>query len=161
MRAHFKMLPLTHFLAGLSLGVFGYSQGLFGEEYVILTAVVSTLIDLDHLVTYFSSGRGGLKAHWNRLVLDRLRHKRTFIHHAQGFFVVCFLIAILHSVNKPLFYCLGFAYVSHMLLDHVHVRHTPHIRSYHLDAAGLILPYTLLELSLDVVFLVYLVWWVV
>lgn len=155
------MLPVTHFLAGLSLGVFGYSQGLFPKEYVLFTALISTLIDLDHMVSYFASGRGGLKAHWNRLVFDRLRHKRTFIHHAQGFVVVCFLIALLYKNNKQFFYCLGFAYISHMFLDHLHLRHTPYIKKYRLEGFGLILPYTLIEVFFDVLFILYLIWWAI
>ena len=153
------MLPVTHLLVGLAVGVWGFGSGLFAGEYVIYTAAVSTLIDLDHLAGYFRSGGGSVREHWNRLVLDRLRYRRTFIHHAGGMAVTCLLIALTYGFDRSLFYCLSLAYGPHMILDHLHLKHLPHIRRYHLKGLGVIIPYSIVEVLLDAAVIGYLVGW--
>jgi hypothetical protein len=155
------MLPLTHFLVGLALGVWGFDKGLFGREYVLYTAFASILIDLDHLVGYFTSGGGSLREHWNRLALDRLRYKSTLVHHVRGIVVVCLVIALTYFAERRVFYCLALAYVSHMVLDHLHIRHLPHVRKYHLKGLGIVLPYSIIEVLLDVLLIVYLGLWAI
>ena len=153
------MLPITHLLAGLALGIYAHSIGLFGETFVILTIIVSVGVDADHLVRYFLTGAGGLRSHWNRLAADKLRHKRTLIHHSKGIALTSILIASTYFWDARVFFSLALAYGSHMTLDHLHLRHPHRIRSYHVKGLGILLPYSVLELCLDVLFLCYLLGW--
>ncbi|MFC1682003.1 metal-dependent hydrolase [Nanoarchaeota archaeon] len=115
------MYPQSHFLFSLLVGLIVAKFGVFSYEVAFYIAVVAVLIDIDHLIAYFSKYKEmNLKDAWNYSVRGKY-HGRTFIHHWIGFLVITLIIVGLYFFNLTWFYVLSIAYYSHMFLDYAHL----------------------------------------
>src|SRR3989338_8802252 len=104
------MLPHTHFLVALLLGVMGVKYNLFSYHEAFIIAFISMLIDLDHLFSYYlKHRRWSIKQAWNAAIVKH-EQERSFIQHQSGFILVSFFLFILLFINKKVTFILGLAY---------------------------------------------------
>ena len=64
------MLPWTHFLAAFIIGLIGYNANIISFSTVIIIALASMFIDIDHLLAYHKHVHDwNLKKFWNTVML--------------------------------------------------------------------------------------------
>ena len=115
------MLPHTHFMVGLLLGLLAWRNGLISWKLAIVVAIIAAIVDIDHIYAYHRKhGDWHISGAWQRAIKFH-EPERTVIHHAYGFVVVTILLIII-GVFSPQFAIVGgLGYFSHYLIDHMHV----------------------------------------
>jgi len=144
------MLPHTHFLFGLLIGLLGYWKGQFDLTSVIVLVGVNVLIDIDHPLSYLRHhGKLKLKSAWNNAVKSH-EHERTWVHHPIGIVLVSATLLIISR-----FYFLAYAaflgYFIHMFIDYAHIKKETYNKHEFKKIFNLWLPFSHIEIIFDVV----------
>ena len=122
------MYPQTHFLLPFFVGAILVKLGWFSWELALLAGIFGVLIDLDHYIEHIfhaKKNRFSLAHTWNTSVITHKFEQRSFIHHKVGAVVVTLLLIVLAVFSHLWSLMFALAFYSHMLLDHVHMKH-PH-----------------------------------
>ena len=142
------MYPWTHFIFGGFLGSIFYYLDIIPLEAVLIVAILSTLVDLDHYISYFvNKHEFSLKKIWNECVLGHY-HGRSFIHRSDGFTIITLLLAGLYFISYYWFLIIALAYYGHYLLDHLHIKMK---RGLNINKFGFHLHIFYIELAIAVV----------
>lgn len=140
------MLPHTHLLVGLMLGMLAWKNDILTWELAIVVGLIAALIDIDHLYAYHKHHRDwSIKGAWLR-ALKFHEPERTIIHHAYGFIAITILLIILGVFSPIIMIVGGLAYYSHYFLDHVHVKYEGLLRREKVT-----IPLSYLEMMLDMI----------
>ncbi len=153
------MLPHTHFLVGLIFGLIGIRLGLFNLWFAFLIAILSVLIDIDHLISYYKHKKKiNLKECWNHTFQEHKRwHEWTFIHHWPTFLIITFFLLIFSTINFKLSYIVFAIYVPHFLIDHLHISIEHRKRDHkHKLIRGWLIPISYLEIIINLICLIIL-----
>ncbi|MBT3691489.1 hypothetical protein HOD75_02940 [archaeon] len=113
------MYPFTHFLFAFFIGEILVKYNIFNHQIALITALIATLIDIDHFIYYGIKHKDwNLKHAWNGAVYKK-EPERTFIHHKLGFILITLIIIATYFINPIISYILAIAYYSHMFLDYI------------------------------------------
>ena len=151
------MYPQTHFLFPFFVGVILVKLGWFSWELALIAGLAGVLIDVDHYVEHIfrsKKKRFSLRHTWRTSVVTHKFHQRSFIHHKNGAVVVTFLLIILAVFSQVWSLALALAFYSHMLLDHIHLKHPKRIK---IKLFGIYEKEPRCELILDVLLLIGIV----
>ncbi len=148
------MYPHTHFIVAFFVGMIFTKAGHITIEMALIAALISVLIDLDHLIEYGIRHKewSMIKA-WNASVVYH-ELERSFIHYHIGFIIVSGIIIFVGLFSIPLAIIKATAYYSHFFLDHMHVYINKRFKFREL---GLHFNISLQELMIDLFFILGLI----
>lgn len=110
------MLPHTHFLAGLLIGLTAVKLGIINIPQALLIAVLTTSIDLDHLIASYKKFKTwSLTKCWNASMKGQI--KRSVIHSRKGFLVITLVSLVIYNFLPAVGFILLSAYITHYILD--------------------------------------------
>ncbi len=117
------MYPLTHFLFPLVIALGLYNFQIFNIYFVILTALIGLLVDIDHYLHRIIKFKDfNIKNCWNQAILHKDKKQRTLIHHEKGAFLIGFILIGIYFISKELFLAGVIGYYSHIFLDNLHYK---------------------------------------
>jgi hypothetical protein len=115
------MLPHTHFLVALVLGLIGVHTFLFTHAQAVILGIISTSIDIDHLFAYHKRHKKwSIKGTWEAAIVKHEQEK-SFIQHPEGVIIASIVILILFFIDAKWALLLTIAYFTHYILDHIHI----------------------------------------
>ncbi|MBD3259664.1 hypothetical protein GF371_03465 [Candidatus Woesearchaeota archaeon] len=111
------MYPHSHFIATLFLAEIFVRLGYISHRLAIVCAIVSVLVDFDHLIEYcIVYKRFSFKNAWNVCVANKL-HGRTAVHRVFGIVVFALATLIISLFSLPWAIVIGLGYFSHLAVD--------------------------------------------
>ena len=117
------MYPLTHFLFALVIASVLHLYQIFNIYFVILTAIIGVLVDLDHYLHRIIKFKDyNIKNCWNRSILHKDKKQRTLIHHKKGAMIISVILLGIYFISKSLFLAGAIGYYSHIFLDNLHYK---------------------------------------
>ena len=116
------MLPPTHFIVALLFALIGVKLNYFSYNEAFIIALLSMLIDVDHLFYFFfKHKKWNIRKAWNAATVKH-EQESSFIQHKSGFIIVTIILLILSFIHLHLSLIFAVAYYTHFLLDHIHVK---------------------------------------
>ena len=120
------MYPPIHFVFPFMLTFLLYQYGILPFYLVFLAGFVGLFVDIDHYiehVLYAKKDRFSLRDTWNNATTYHRFNERSFIHHWQGMLLLSLLFVWMAFFSWQTALAMAIGYHSHMLLDHVHLKH--------------------------------------
>jgi len=113
------MMPRTHFITGLLVAAIINIFFPLKLSHYLLSAFFATIIDLDHLIVYYSHHKKiSFQGTWATSIKGA-EHQRSVLHQREGI-VLFSIIALFFSLFQPLlsiiFYC---STISHIIMDKI------------------------------------------
>jgi len=147
------MLPHTHFLFALLVGILAYYKGQITSANIIIIAILSTIIDIDHPIAYLRHHKKlSLKKAWNNAVTAH-EHQRTIIHKPLGISIITISLFILLQFY-PQTNILFLAYFSHMFLDYVHLTKEKIKKHNFINLFNILIPISPSEIAFDIILII-------
>lgn len=147
------MLPHTHFLFALLVGILAYYKGQITSGNIIIVAILSTIIDIDHPISYLKHhGKLRLKKAWNNAVTAH-EHQRTIIHKPLGILIISISLFILMKFY-PKANIFLLAYFSHIFLDYVHLTKEKIKKHNFINLFNVLIPLSTSEITFDVILII-------
>lgn len=142
------MMPRTHFMAGMLVTALLAAVFEISLWHVFLGGIIAAAIDIDHVLCFWlKHGHLSIGMAWDSSTkhLDRIRSR--YVHGRLG--IVFFGLASLgiSFYSLTLAAILYLAFISHLLLDHAHLKA---IDKELIHAGHYIYPITITELTIDV-----------
>jgi hypothetical protein len=126
------------------------NAGHFNKTGIIVLAVLSVAIDIDHLWAYLRyHNRLSLKGAWNTAVTEH-EHERTIIHKPIGILIILLALSILLIYNHPITRIIFLAYVCHVFLDYIHLTKEGIREHRFITVLNFLFPVSASEIILDV-----------
>lgn len=153
------MLPQTHFLLAFIIGLLGYNANIISFPIVIVIALASMFIDIDHLLVYHKHIHDwNIQKFWNITMLGKKHwHFRTLIHNWNSFIIISFILLILAQVDFKSAFIIGAIYIPHFLLDHLNISLEWKRKVLKVKEFGFYTPVLYLELLLDIIFVAVII----
>lgn len=125
------MLPHTHFLFPLFIGLILYKLKYFSLELVIIAALAGVFVDADHYIENIIHNKKNpfsLIATWNHSTRYHKISYRSFIHEKKGAILITVILVIISFFHQKLAIALALGYYSHLLLDYILLKRSESIR---------------------------------
>ncbi len=143
------MMPRTHFLIGVCVGLVINLFIPLSFWHVFLAGFIAVIIDLDHLINFWRIRHDlSVRKAWNT-AFKHLGFERSFLHRRYGILFFAVLSIFLGFFSHKLGVVVFCAALSHWIFDHAHFKklHERFIEVHHW-----LYPISREELALDLVF---------
>jgi membrane-bound metal-dependent hydrolase YbcI (DUF457 family) len=147
------MLPHTHFLFALLIGILTYSTGKITIPGIVALIAVSTLIDIDHPITYFKHHKKlSLKKAWNNAVTGH-EHEWTIVHKPIGILVIIMSLFIFMKFYQ-FAYAIFLGYFCHIFLDYIHIIKEEIRKHKFFNFLNIKIPISYSEIGFDIILII-------
>lgn len=120
------MYPHTHLITALLAGFLLFRLDVLTIPQVLICGALAVLIDIDHYVLFvyrhLKEKDLSIIHAWNASSVGH-ENNRSMIHHKDGIIMISVILLPLVFIRIDYYLVIAIAYYSHIILDHLHIRH--------------------------------------